>query len=120
MTRARDVARDQKKMRQVKQRAEGRERDKKKRETAYWRRGVTFNQGEKRSERGEDERRKGKGKLPAGEMERYQLHWPEAHTGPLALLRPSTAGANGVQTQLQLTLESNVLGAEGSLDLAHH
>lgn len=34
-------------MRQVKQRAEGRERDKKKRETAYWRRGITFNQGKK-------------------------------------------------------------------------
>lgn len=79
-----------------------------------------MNEGKKISEGDEDKRSKGKGKLLTGEMEGYHLLWPEVHTGPLALLRPSTAGANGVQKQLKLILESNVLGAMGSIDLARH
>lgn len=79
-----------------------------------------MNEGKKKSEGDEDKRRKGKGKFLTGEMERYNLHWPEVHTGLLAFLRPSPAGANGVQTQLQPILESNVLGPAGSLDLDHH
>lgn len=85
---------------------------------AYWRRGETLNEGKKKSEGDEDVRRKGK--FLTGEMERYNLHWPEVHTGLLAFLRPSTAGANGVQTQFPLIMESNVLGAAGSLGLDHH
>lgn len=119
MTRARDVARDKKKkIRQVKQRAE-KGTGKKKRNSLLKKRRHLERGGEK-NEGDEDKRKKRKGKLPAGEMERYQLLWPEAHTGSFALLRPSTAGANGVQTQLKLILESHVLRAEGSLDLAHH
>lgn len=53
-----------------------------------------MNEGKKRSERDEDKRRKGKGNLLTGEMERYlqryHLHGPEVHTGPFAVLRPST------------------------------
>lgn len=101
-------------MRQVKRRAQ--EVRDKKRETASWRRGGTLNGGKKRSEGNRGERRKGKGKLPPGEMERLQLHQPEAHAGPLvALLRPSTAGANGVKPQHKLLiLKSSALGAVGA------
>lgn len=49
-----------------------------------------MNEGKKRSEGDEAKRRKGKGKLLTEEMERCHLHWPEVHTGPLAVLRLNT------------------------------
>lgn len=118
MTSARDVARAKKKKNEAGE-AEGREKDKIIREKVYWRRGETLNEGKNRRERDEDKKGEGKDKIPAGEMERYQLYQPEAHPGPLALLSRSTGGANGVQTQLKLILENNGLGV-GSLDLARH
>lgn len=101
-------------MRQVKRRAQ--EVRDKKRETASWRRGGTLNGGKKRSEGNGGERRKRERQVTTRGDGETPVHRPEAHTGPLvALLRPSTAGANGVKPQHKLLiLKRSALGAAGA------
>jgi len=94
--------------------AENRESLSQKREGASWRRGGTLNGRKKRSDRDGGERRKGKGKLPTGEMDRLHLHWPEDHSGLLvALLTPSTGSADAVKAHRKI-LKSSALGAVGA------